>query len=197
MTAGGIANSCGPSLVDTTIMQQSTFHEPSSNQAIRIVSVSCCTLCPRLDGPSDHVTEKAIRSGITVVTLLNGTCKGPCPIPCAYRLRFRLCSDTTNVFSSGRTASRSYSCFLLNLLCQVLHSRSISSDRSSFYHFVEPLGDLTAGIWLADTSLPCLFVCVLSPGMSIIHQRHTPFLLQRCWFLHNWLQIGTDDRIMW
>ena len=126
LTAEGTLVSWGPSPVDTTSMQRSTFHKPSSNQAIRIISVSCCTLCPRLDGPSDHVNEKVIRSGITVVTLLNYTCKGPRPLPCVYRLRFRLCSETTNPFSSNRTASRSYSCLLLNLLCQVLHSRSIS-----------------------------------------------------------------------
>ena len=156
LTAEGTLVSWGPSPVDTTSMQRSTFHKPSSNQASRIISVSCCTLCPRLDGPSNHVNEKVIWSGITVVTLLNYYCKGPRPLPCVYRLRFRLCSGKTNPFSSIRTASRSYSCLLLNLPCQVLHSRSISSDCSSFYHFFEPLGDPTAGIWLSDTSFPRL-----------------------------------------
>ena len=144
-------------------MQRSTFHKPSSNQAIRIVSVSCCTLFPRLEVPSGHVNERPIRSGITVVTLSNCTCKGPCPPLYVYRLRFRLCSGTTNLFFSGRTASRSYSCLVPNLLCQVLNSRSIFSDCSSFCHFVEPLGGPTAGIWLSDTSLSRLIVRSLSP----------------------------------
>ena len=73
LTAGITLVSWGPSPADTTSMQRSTFHKPSSNQAIRIVSVSCCTLCPRLDGPSDHVNERAIRSGKTVATLLKYT----------------------------------------------------------------------------------------------------------------------------
>ena len=93
LTAGGTLVSWGPSPVNTTSIQGSTFPKPSSNHAIRILSVSCCTLCPRLDGPSDHVNERAIRSGITVVTLLNYTYKGPCPLPCVYRQRFRLCSS--------------------------------------------------------------------------------------------------------
>ena len=121
LTAEGILVSWGLSPVNTTSIQRSTFHKPSSNQAIRIVSVSCCTLCPRLDGLSGHVNERAIRSGITVVTLSNCTCKGPCPPLYVYRLRFRLCSGTTNVFFSGRTASRSCSYLLPNLLCHVLH----------------------------------------------------------------------------
>ena len=164
LTAGGILVSSGLSPVDTTNMQRSTFHKPSSNQAIRIVSVSCCTLCPRLDGPSGHVNERAIRSGITVVTLSNCTCKGPCPPIYVYRLRFRLCSGTKkNLFFLGRTASRSYSCLLPNLLCQVLQSRSIFSDFSSFCHFFEPLGGPIARIWLSDTSLSRLIVRSLSP----------------------------------
>ena len=145
-------------------MQRSTFHKPSSNQAIRIVCVSCCTLCPRLDGPSGQLNERAIRSGITVVTLSNCTSKGPCPPPNVYRLRFRLCSRTTNLFFSGKTASRSYSCLLSNLFYQVLHSRSIFSDCSSFCHFIEPLGGPTAGIWLSDTSSSILIDRSLSPA---------------------------------
>ena len=164
LTAGEALVSWGPSPVDTKSMQRSTFHKLSFNQAIRIVSVSCCTLCPRLDDPSDHMNERAIRSGITVVTLFNYTCKGPRPLPCVYRLRFRLCSDTTTLFSSGKIALSSYSCLPLNLLCQVLRSRSISSDCSSFYHFVEPLGDPTAGIWLSDMSLPRSIVRSLPRG---------------------------------
>ena len=105
LTAVGTLVSWGPSPVETTSMEISTFHTPSSSQAIRIVSVSCCTLCPRLGGPSDHVNGRAIRSGIIVITLLNSTCKGPCPLLYVYRLRFRLCSGTTNLFFSGRTAS--------------------------------------------------------------------------------------------
>ena len=163
LTAGGILVSWGLSPVDTTSMQRSTFHKPSSNQAIRIVSVSRCTLCRRLDGPSGHVNARAIRSGITVVTLSNCTCKGPCPPFYVYRLPFRLCSGTTNLFFSGRTASRSFSCLLPNLLCQVLHSGSIFSDCSSFCHFVEPVGGPTAGIWLSDTSLSRLIARSLSP----------------------------------
>ena len=196
LTAEGTLVFWDPSPVDTTSMQRSTFHTPSSNQAILIVSVSCCTLFPRLDGPSDHANERAIRSGITVETQLNYTCKGPCPLPCVYRLRFRLCSGTTNIFSSCKIASRSYSCLLLNLLCQVPHSQSIFSDCSSFYHFVEPLGDPIAGIWLLDMSLPRSIVRLLPRSMRIIHQLDTPYLLQRCCFLHRWLQIGTDDRTM-
>ena len=164
LTAGGTLVSWGASPVDTTSMQRSTFHKPSSNQAIRTVSVSCCTLRPRLDGPSDHLNERSIRSGITVVTLLNHTCKEHCPLPCVYRLRFRLCSGTTNLFFSCKNASRSYSCLPLDLVCQVLRSRFISSDCSSFYHFIEPLVDPTAGIWLSDTSLPRSIVRLLSPG---------------------------------
>ena len=146
-----------------TGMRRSTSHKPSSITAIRIVSVSCCTLCPRLDGPSDHVSERAIRSGTTVVTLLNCIYKGPCPPLYVYRLRFRPCSGTTSRFSSGRIASRSCSCLLPSLPCQVLHSRSISSDCSSSYHFVEPLGDPTACIWLSNRSLPRSFAHSLSP----------------------------------
>ena len=160
LTAEGILVSWGLSPVDTTSMQRITFHKPSSNQAIRIVSVSCCTLCPCLDGPSGHVNERAIRSGITVVTLLNCIYKGPCPPLYVYRLRFRPCSGTTSRFSSVRIASRSCSCLLPSLPCQVLHSRSISSDCSSFYHFVEPLGDPTACIFIEF----CIFteaICVL------------------------------------
>ena len=128
LTAGGTLVSWGPSPVDMTGMQRSTSHKPSSNQAIRIVSVYCCTLCPRLDGPSDQVNERAIRSGTTVVTLSNSICKGPCPPFYVYRPRFRLRSGTINLSFLDRTDSRSYSCLLPNLLCQVLHSRSISSD---------------------------------------------------------------------
>ena len=79
LTTEGILVSWGLSPIDTTSMQRSTFHKLSSNQAIRIVSVSCCTLCPLLDGSSGHVNERAIQSGITVVTLSNYICKGPCP----------------------------------------------------------------------------------------------------------------------
>ena len=86
----------GPSLVDTTSMQRSTFHKLSSNQAIRIVSASCCTVCPRLDGPSDHMNERAGRSESTIVTLLNYICKGLCPLSCVYRLR--LLQDHIAVF---------------------------------------------------------------------------------------------------
>ena len=154
LTAGVTLISWDPSPVDMTGMQRSTSHKPSSNQAIRIVSVSCCTLCPRLDGPSDLVNEKALRSGTTVVTLSTCNCKGPCPPLYVYRPGFRLRSDTINLSFLDRTASRSYSCFLPNLFCQVLHSRSISTDCSSFYHFVEPIGDPTAVTWLSDTSLP-------------------------------------------
>ena len=138
-----------------TGMLRSTSHKPSSIPAIRIVSVSCYTLCPRLDDPSDHVNERAIRSGTTVVTLLNCIYKGPCPPPCAYRLRFRPCSGTTSCFASGRIASGFCSCLLPNLFCLVLHSRSISSDCSSFCHFVEPLGDPTACTWLSNTKFIC------------------------------------------
>ena len=164
LTAGGTSVSWFPSPVDTTSMQRPTFYKFSSNQAIRIVSVSCCTLCPRLDGPSDHVNERAIRSSITVVTLLNFTFKGLCLLPCVYRQRFRLCSVATNLFSSDKIAARSYSYLPLNLLYQVLRFRSISSDCSSFYHFVEPLGDPIIGIWLSDTSLPRSIVCLLYAG---------------------------------
>ena len=97
LTAEGILVSWGILPVDTTSMQKSTFHKPFSNQAIRIVSVSCCTLCPLLDDPSDHVNERAIQSGTTVVTLSNCTCKGPCPPLFAYRLRFRLYSGTVDL----------------------------------------------------------------------------------------------------
>ena len=100
LTAEGTLVSWDPSPVDTTSVQRSTFHTHSSNQAIRIVSVSCCTLCPRLDGPFGHVNERAIRSGISVVTLSSCTCKGPCPPLYVNRLRFRLCSGTTNLFFS-------------------------------------------------------------------------------------------------
>ena len=120
-TAGGTLVSWDPSPVDMTGIQRSTSYKPSSTQAIRIVSVSCCTLCPRLDGPSDHVNERAIRSGRTVVTLWNGICKGPCPPLYVYRPRFRLCSGTKNLSFLDRTASRCYSCLLPNLFCQVLH----------------------------------------------------------------------------
>ena len=123
---------------------------PSSNKAIRIVSVSCCTLCPRLDGPSGHVNERANRSGITAVTLLIHFCKGFCLFPCIYSLRFRLCSITAHLFSSDKIASRSYSCLPLDLLCRMLRSRSISLDCSSFYH--QPLRGPT------DTSLPRLIL---------------------------------------
>ena len=164
LTAEGTLVSWDPSPVDTTSVQRSTFHTHSSNQAIRIVSVSCFTLCPRLDGPSDHVNERAIRSGITVAILLNYTCKGPCSLPCVYRLRFRFCSGTTDLFFSCKIASKSYSCLPLNLLCQVPRSQSIFSDCSSFYHFFEPLGDPTAGIWLSDMSLPRSIVRLLPPG---------------------------------
>ena len=143
-------------------MRRSTSHKPSSIPAIRIVSVSCYTLCPRLDGPSDHVSERASRSGITVVTLLNCIYKGPCPPLFVYRLRSRPYSGTTSRFASGRIASRCCSCLLPSLPCQVLHSRSISSDCSSFYHFVEPLGDPTACTWLSNTSLPRSFAHSLS-----------------------------------
>ena len=136
-----------------TGMRRSTSHKPSSIPAIRIISVSCCTLFPRLDGPSDHVNERSIRSSTTVVTLSNYIYKGPCPPPYAYKLRFRPCSGTTSLFSSGRIASRSCSCLLPSVPCQVPHSRSISSDCSSFYHFVELLGDPTACTWLSNTSL--------------------------------------------
>ena len=163
LTAEGILVSWGLLPVDTTSMRRSTFHKPFSNEAIRIVTVSCCILCPRLDGPSGHVNERAIRSGKTVVTLSNCTCNGPCPPLYVYRLRFRLCSGTTNIFFSCRTASRSYSCLLPNLLCQVLHSRSILLDCSSFCHFAEPIGGPTAGIWLSDTSLSRLIARSLSP----------------------------------
>ena len=163
LTAEGILVAWGLSPVDTTSMQRSTFHKPSSNQATRIVSVSCCTLCPRLDGPSGHVNERVIRSGITVVTLLKYTCKAPCLLPCVYRLRSLLCSGTIDFSSSCKIASKSFSCLPPNILCQVLHSRSISSDCSSFYHFVEPLGDPTAGIWLSDTSLSRSIARSLSP----------------------------------
>ena len=74
LTAVGTLVSWSPSLVETTTLF-TTFHTLSSNPTIRIVSVSCCTLCPRLDGPSDLVNEREIRSGITVVTLLSYTCK--------------------------------------------------------------------------------------------------------------------------
>ena len=146
-----------------TGMRRSTSHKPFSIPVIRIVSVSCCTLCPRLDCPSDHVNERAIRSGTTVVTLLNCIYKGPCPPLYVYRLRFRPCSGTTSLFSSGRIASRSCSCLLPSLPCQVLRSRSISSDCSSFYHFVELLGDPTAFTWLSNTSLPRSFAHSLFP----------------------------------
>ena len=146
-----------------TGMLRSTSHKPSSIPAIRIVSVSCYTLCPRLDGPSDHVSERAIRSGTTVVTLLNCIYRGPCPPLFVCRLRFRPCSGTTSRFASGRTASGFCSCLLPNLPCQVLHSRSISSDCSSFYHFIEPLGDPTACPWLSNTSSPRSFAHSLSP----------------------------------
>ena len=154
LTAGGTSVSWVPSSVDKTSMQRSPFNRPSSYQAIRIVSVSCCTLCPRLDVPSDYVNERAIRSGTTVVTLLNYISKGLCRLPCVYRARFRLCSSTANLFSSIKFAARSYSCLPLDLLCQFLRSRSICSDCSSTYHFVEPLRDPTAGTWLSDMSLP-------------------------------------------
>ena len=146
-----------------TGMRRSTSHKPSSNQAIRIVLVSCCTLCPRLDVPSDHVNERAVLSGTTVVTLSNCIFKGPCPPLYVYRPRFRLCSGTINLSFSDRTVSKSYSCLLPNIFCQVLHSRSISSDFSSFYHFVEPLGDPTACTWLSKTSLPRSFAHSLFP----------------------------------
>ena len=60
-------------------------------------------------------------------------------------------------------ASRSYSCLPKDLPYQVLRSRSISLDCSSFYLFVEPLRDPIAGSWLSDTSLPRLIIR-LSPG---------------------------------
>ena len=123
LTAEIILVSWGLSPIDTTSMHRSTFHKPSSNQAIRIVSVPCCTLCPRLHSPSGHVNERAIRSGITVVTLLIYTCKAPCPLPCVYRLRSRLCSGITDLFSSSKIASNSYSCLPPNLLCRVPRSR--------------------------------------------------------------------------
>ena len=142
--------------------RRSTSHKPSSIPAIRIVSVSCCTLCPRLDGLSDHVSERAIRSGTTMVTLSNCIYKGPCPPLYVYKLRFRPCSGTISLFSSGRIASRSCSCLLSGLPCHVLHSRSISSDCSSFYHFLEPLGYPTACTWLSNTSLPRSFAHSIS-----------------------------------
>ena len=163
LTAEGILVSWGPSPVGTTSMLRSTFHTPSSSQAFRIVSVFCYTLCPLLDGPFGHVNERAIRSGIIVVTILNCTCKGPCPPLYVYRLRFRLCSGTTNLFFSGRTFSRSYSCLLPNLICQVLHSQSNFLDCSSSCHFVEPLGGPTVGIWHSDTSLSRSIARLLSP----------------------------------
>ena len=154
LTVGGTLVSWDPSPSDKTDMPRSTSHKPSSTPAIQIIFVSCCTLCPRLDGPSDHVNERAILSGTTVVTLSNCICKGSCPPLCVYRPRFQLCSDTINPSFSDRTVSRSYSCLLPNLLCPVFYSRSITSDCSSFYHFVEPIGCPTAGIWLSDTSSP-------------------------------------------
>ena len=136
---------------------------PNGGVSPREDEVNCvCSLV--LDDPFGHVNERAIRSGITVVALSSCTCKGPCPPLYVYRLRFRLCSGTTNVFFSGRTASRSCSCLLPNPFCQVLHSRSIFSDCSSFYHFVEPLGGPTAGIWLSDTSLSRSTARSISPG---------------------------------
>ena len=197
LIAEGISVSWGPSPVGMTSTQKSIFHMPSSSQAIRIVSVNCYTLCPLPGGPFGHVNERAIRSGITVVTLSSCTCKGPCPPLYVYRLRFRLCSGTTNLFFSGRTASRTCSCLLPSVPCQVLNSRSISSDCSSFYHFVEPLEirQPVPGfqIRLHHVHLPAHYL----RGMGIVHQLNAPYLLQRRCFLHRWLQIGTDDRTMW
>ena len=144
-------------------MRLSTSHKPSSIPAIRIVSLSCCTPCPRPDDPSDHVSERAIRSDTTVVTLLNCIYKGPCPPLYVYRLQSHPCSGTTSLSSLGRIALRFYSCLLPSPLCQVRHSRSTSSDCSSFCHFVEPLGDATACTWLSNTSLPRSFSRSLSP----------------------------------
>ena len=152
-----------------TGMRLSTFHKPSSIPANRIVSVSYCILCPRLDGSSDHVNERAIRSGTTVVTLSNCIYRGPFPLLFVYRLQFRPCSDTTGLFSSGRIALRSYSCLLPSLPCLVLHSRSISSDCSSFYHFVEPIGDPTACTWLSNMFLPLSFAHSLFPEQEHRH----------------------------
>ena len=106
-TAVETSISWGLSPIDTISMQRSTSHGLFSHQVIRTVSVSYCTLCPRLDGPSDHVNERAIRSDTIAVTLSNYICRGFYPLPCVYRPRSRLCSSTTNLFSSDKIASRS------------------------------------------------------------------------------------------
>ena len=98
LTAGETSISWGPSPVDMTSMQRSTFHRLSSNQAIRTVSVSYYTLCPRLDGPSDLVNERAIRFDTTAVALSHYICKGFCPPPCVCRPRFLLYLTTTGLF---------------------------------------------------------------------------------------------------
>ena len=112
LTAEGILASWGLLPVYTTSMQRSTFHKLFSNQAIRIVSVSCCTFCLLLDGPSNHVNGRSIQSGTTVVTLSNCTCKRPCPPFSVYRLRFRLYSGTIDLFSSCKIASKFCAVFL-------------------------------------------------------------------------------------
>ena len=151
MTEGETAVLWGPLPVDMTNMLRSIFRRPFSSPAIRIVSVSYYTLCPRPDGPSDHVNEKAIQSDTTAVIPSIYNCKAPFPPPYACRPRSRLCSFTTNPFFLGKIASRSYSCLPPDLLCQVRHSQSISLNCSSPCHFAEPLRDPRDGIWFLDT----------------------------------------------
>ena len=81
LTEEEISASWGPLLADMTSMQRSTYHRPSSSQATQTASVSCYTLFLSLDGPSDHVNERAVQFDTTVVALSNCVCKGLCHLP--------------------------------------------------------------------------------------------------------------------
>ena len=103
-TAEETSISWGPSTVDMTSIQRSIFYRLFSSQAIRTASVSDYTLCPRLDGQFDHVNERAIQFGTTVVALSNSIYKGLCPLPCLCRPRTRLFSSTTSLFTLNKNA---------------------------------------------------------------------------------------------
>ena len=76
LTAEGILVSWGLSPVDTTSMQRSNFHKPSSNRTRPFESF----LYPVVHFVQTLMAhERATQSGKTVVTLPNCTCKGPCP----------------------------------------------------------------------------------------------------------------------
>ena len=94
VTAEETSISRGFSPADVISMQRSTFHS--------------------LDGPSDHVNERAIQFGTTVVALSSFICKGLCHLPCVCRPRSRLsiCPPTRIWFKYLTRKSSMIRCWL-------------------------------------------------------------------------------------